>query len=286
MNHFGRIFIFIISFACSKSLETDVKHVIVDYDGNTTECFIDSMGYQYLYFIPQDSVDIDSMELKNIYYVFNDFNRVFHYSWSFEQNVKMIENRTGKLFTTSGDTIQFIDIHFNKDMIEPEVLVKTASDRSEFISLFNIEKIETDFSIMSESVKKGFYYSFYAFIAAVTFDIIKNWDEERRAIPQVWDQYNDLMPMISIIGFNAQEGTGAAYESFTSLVPSSILISMMYDIYKEKNKFYFNPIFKEKYFDRNMYVFSFKNIFNTMMRDIIYKVEKNKFGAKIVNLFR
>ncbi len=286
MKHFACIFIFIISFLWPRSNETDVKHMIVEYDGSTTECFIDSFGYQYLYFIPKDSVDTDSMKLKDIYYVFNDFNRVFHYSWSFEQNAELIENRSGSLYKTNGDTIHFTDIEFNKDMIQPEILVKIAIDRSEYISLFDVEKIETDFSIMTESVKRGFYYSFYSFLAAATFDIIKSWDKDRRVIPQIWEQYSDLMPMISIIGFNKQKGTGVTYESLTALIPTSIIISMIYDIYKKKNKFYFHPMFKEKYYDRNMYVFSLKNIFQTNMRNIIYKIEKNKFGAKVIKLFR
>ena len=286
MKHFGCIFIFINSLLWSGTTPTDVKHVVVDHNGMTTECFVDSVGYHYIYFIPKDSVDIDSMKNKDVYYVYNDFDRIFHYSWSFEENVRRIQDRTGKVYTTDGDTIDFIDLNFNKDMIDPEILLKIGPERSEYISMFDIERIETDFSIMYYSVKRGFQYSFYSFLLAATIDIAGQWDKERRAIPQIWDQYDDLLPMISIIGLNKQHGTGVGYESLTALVPLTILISMGYDIYKEKNKFYFSPVFKEREFGRNMRVFSIKRMIITQLESIIFKLEKNKFGRKVVGWFR
>ncbi|MDP6168663.1 MAG: hypothetical protein QF780_01525, partial [Candidatus Marinimicrobia bacterium] len=227
-----------------------------------------------------------SMKNKDVYYVYNDFDRIFHYSWSFEENVRRIQDRTGKVYTTDGDTIDFIDLNFNKDMIDPEILLKIGPERSEYISMFDIERIETDFSIMYYSVKRGFQYSFYSFLLAATIDIAGQWDKERRAIPQIWDQYDDLLPMISIIGLNKQHGTGVGYESLTALVPLAILISMGYDIYKEKNKFYFSPVFEEREFGRNMRVFSIKRMIITQLESIIFKLEKNKFGRKVVGWFR
>ena len=286
MKHFARIFLFIISFLWSNDENMDVKHMIVDYNGKTIECFIDSLGYQFLYFVPKDSVDTDSMKLKDIYYVYNDFDRVFHYSWSFEENVRRMQNRTGKVFTIKGDTLNFIDIQFNKDMINPEVFVKTGIENSEYVSMFDIKKIETDFSIMSYAVERGFYYSFFTFIIATHVDTYLKWDKNRRAVPQIWDQYNDILPKISFLGLNTREGSGVAYESFTSLIPITVLFSMIYDVIKEKNKFYFTPVFEEKIFGRNMYVFSIKNILNTKIQDFIFILEKNKIGNKVLEWFR
>ena len=276
MKHFGCIFIFIISFLRSDSSDIDVKHMIVGYNGKTTECFVDSIGYQYLYFVPKDSVDSDSIKLKDVYYIYNDFDRVFHYSWSFEESVRRMENRTGKLFTIKGDTIDFIDIQFNDDMIKPEIFIKTGKERSEFISMLDIEKIETDFSIMSYSVERGFYYSYYSFLLLATLDIFLQWDKERRAI----------MPMLTPIGFNKKQGTGVTYQSFTSLIPISVLISMVYDVFKEKNKFYFTPIYEEKEFGRNMYIFSLRQVINNQLKSIVFKLEKTNFGSKVIGWFR
>ena len=158
MKQIGCIFLFIISFLRSESAKLDVKHMIVEYNGATTEGFVDSIGYQFLYFVPKDSVDMDSMALKDIYYVYNDFNRVFHYSWSFEENVRRMENRTGKVFTVQGDTMEFINIQFNKDMVNPEILIKTGIDHSEFVSMLQIEKIEINFSNSSYAVRELLYF--------------------------------------------------------------------------------------------------------------------------------
>ncbi len=286
MKHLGSIFLFIYSLSWCGSIPSDVKHMVVDHNGLTIECFVDSIGYQYIYFVPKDSVDIDSMEIKDVYYVYSDYNRIFHHSWSFEENIRRIENRTGQAYTTSGDTLNFIDIKFDKDMIQPEILLTTGHERSEYISMFDVEHIETDFSIMTYSVKRGFQYSFYSFMIAATMNIALSWDKERRAIPQIWDQYDNLMPMISIIGFNKQHGTGVTYESLTSLVPLSILISMGYDVYKEKNKFYFSPIYEEREFGRNMHVFSLKQMIIKRLNGIIFRLEKNNLGRKVLGWFR
>ena len=112
MKHFSSIFLFVFSYLLSDTSPTDVKHIVIDHNGNTTECFVDSIGYQYVYFIPRDSVDTDSMKLKNAYYIHSDYDRIFHHSWSFEENIKRMENRTGKAYTIKGDTLDFIDIKF------------------------------------------------------------------------------------------------------------------------------------------------------------------------------
>ena len=286
MKHFSSIFLFVFSYLLSDTSPTDVKHIVIDHNGNTTECFVDSIGYQYVYFIPSDSVDTDSMKLKNAYYIHSDYDRIFHHSWSFEENIKRMENRTGKAYTINGDTLHFIDIKFDKDMITPEVLLTTGPGKSKYISMFDLEKIETDFSIMAYSVERGFFYSFYTFLIAATFEIIASWDKERRMVPQIWDQYDDLLPKVSIIGLNKQKGNGVAYESFTSLIPLTVLISMAYDVYKEKNKFYFSPVYEKREFGRNMHVFSLKQLVRNGFDEIIYKLEKNSFGRKVIGLFR
>jgi len=286
MKHFSCIFLFVFSILWSSTVSTDVKHVVIDHNGNTIECFVDSIGYQYIYYVPKDSVDTDSIKLKKAYYVYSDYDRIYHHSWSFGENIRRMENRTGKAYTIDGDTLDFVNIKFDKDMINPEILLTLGPEKSKYISMFDIERIETDFSIMTYSVKRGFIYSFYTFLLASTLEIALSWDSERRMIPQIWDQYDDLLPMVSVFGLNKQKGTGVAYESLTSLVPLSIIISMVYDLFKEKNKFYFSSVFRGEEFGRNMYVFSIKQVIRSKKDEIIFQLEKNKFGKKVIGWFR
>ena len=265
--------IILLSFSVlfSKDKNLDVNHMFVQYNGLTTKCIIDSMDNNLLYSIPEDSVDQKTISLKDVYYAYNDFDRVFYYSWSFNENLNRIQNTTGKVYTVTGDTITYIDIQFNKDMINPEVFMKTNVNKSIYIDMLSIERVETDFSILKHSVKRGFYYSYYPFLILTSLDLFLKWDSKRRYVPQIWDNYNDLFPGIATIGL---QKTGVSYQSFTSIIPSSVIISMLYDYKKEKNIFYFTPLFKKKKFGRAMKIFSFKQMFKESYEKLIYKIKK------------
>ena len=148
MKQMMSIFLFVISVLWSNSQNTDVQHVIVKYNGESIVASVDSIGMEFVHYFSKDTGDSDSLYLRDIYYIYNDFNRVFHSSWSFEQNLQKMNNRTGTIYTLSGDTINFLDIHFNNDMINPELFIKTGINQSEFIPLLHIEKINTDYSIL------------------------------------------------------------------------------------------------------------------------------------------
>ena len=283
MKQMMSIFLFIISVLWSNSKNTDVQHVIVKYNGESIVGPIDSIGMEFVYFLSKDTGDPDSLYLRDIYYIYNDFNRVFHSSWSFEQNLQKMNNRTGTIYTLSGDTINFLDIKFNNDMINPELFIKTGINQSEFIPLLHIEKINTDYSILEYSIERGFFYPFYTFLIGATLDIRFKWDKNRRMIPQVWDQYNDLLPKASFIG---QYETGVTYESISYIIPISVLTSMIYDLWKQKHSFYFTPVYKEEIFGRNMYVFSLKHIAFTYTQRMIFRIEKTKFGNNVFRWIR
>jgi len=283
MKQMASIFLFVILYAWSNEPETDVMHMLVNYNGETIIGSIDSVGQEFIRYIPRDSVDFDSVYVRDIYYVYNDFGRTFHYSWSFEQNINKMENRTGHLFTLSGDTLEFFNIKFNEDMIHPEVYINTGVNRTKLISLYQVEKIVTDYSILEYSIRKGFYYSFFSFLIAATIDVPLKWDDSRRSAPQIWDQFNDLLPKMSLVGMRE---TGVTYESVSFLIPISVLSSMVYDIWKNKNTFYFTPVWEEKKFGRNMYVFSFRHIAYTYTQRMIFRIEKTKFGGKVVGWIR
>jgi len=89
--------------------------------------------------------------------------------------------------------------------------------------------------------------------------------------------------MISIIGMKE---TGVTYESFTSLIPISVLACMVYDVIRDKNKFYFTPVYKKRKFGRKMYVFSLKHILHTQTKKLIFKVERTKLGGKVIGWIR
>ena len=283
MKQFASIILFICSFLWSDNDLKDVEHVIVKYNGDAVVGYIDSIGYDLIYYTPKDSSNLDSMHLRHVYYAFNNYQKVFHYSWSFMENVRRMSNRPATLFTSSGDTIKLNKVRFRPDMLSPEILIQNTSNKSEFISLFDIEKIITDYSIMEYSTKRGFFYSFYSFLLVTTINTRMNWDTDRRRIPQIWDQYNELLPKLTLIGL---VDNGKAYESVSFLIPLSVLLSMVYDVWKDKNEFYFSPLYQERKFNRSMYIFSFKHITKTQLSRIVFKIESTKIGSKLIGLFR
>jgi len=283
MKQIASIILFIYSFLWSQEDSKDVEHVIVKYNGEAIVGYIDSIGYDLMYYTPKDSSHTDSINLRHVYYAFNDYQKVFHYSWSFIENIQRMIDRPATLYTISGDTIQLNKVRFKPDMLSPEIFIQKTSNNSEFISLFDIEKIITDYSIMEYSIERGFFYSFYSFLAATTINTLTKYDSERRYIPQIWDQYNELLPRLTIVGLR---DTGKAYESASFLIPVSVLLSMIYDVWKNKNEFFFSPLTQDKKFERNMYMFSLKHITKTQFSRIVFKIERNPLGAKLVGLFR
>jgi len=49
---------------------------------------------------------------------------------------------------------------------------------------------------------------------------------------------------------------------------------MLYDYKKRKNIFHFTPTFKQKTFDREMKIFSFKQVLKEFYQKILYKIKK------------
>ena len=138
-----------------------MNHMIVDYKGHTISCIIDSMGYEYIFFTVKDSIELDSMKIKDTYYIYTDLNKIFHYSWSFEENIRRMENRTGSLFTTYGDTINFMDIKFYSDMINPEIYIKKNIENSSFIPMLDVEKLKLIFQLCPIRLKEDFIILFH-----------------------------------------------------------------------------------------------------------------------------
>ena len=121
------------------------------------------------------------------------------------------------------------------------------------------------------------------FLIGATLDIRLKWDKDRRMIPQVWDQYNDLLPNASFIGLYE---TGVTYKSISYIIPTSVLTSMIYDLWKQKQSFYFTPVYEEEIFGRNMYVFSLKHIAFTYAQRMKFRIKKTKFGNNVFRWFR
>lgn len=283
MKRLPEIFVFLLSATYAYSLDTDVNHVIIDHDGNSIIALVDSMDLDKVYYTTKIEKKSETIDVNKVYFMYNDYDRIYHYDWSYYENLKRITNRTGKIITLRNDSIDFKDIEFSPNKINPEILVHGTNDTSYYMKSLEVYKIQTDYSILHYAAERGFWYSFSAFIISAAIDSRLKWTDSRRFAPQVWDQYNDLLPGVKFL--NTQP-TGVTFESISYLIPLSVLTSMLWDIYKDKRSFYFHPLQKDTPYPRSMYVFSPKQIFKTFVEKTLVRIERSKIGNYVFSKIR
>ena len=277
------IFIFILTRGIADSLDTDVNHVIIDHKGNSIIALIGSIDLDRVYYKKKNSAENSTMDIDKVYFIYNDYDRIYHYDWSYYENLRRIRNRTGEIITLKNDSISFKDIEFSSNRIFPEILVHGTNDTSFYMPALDVYKIQTDYSIMQYAVERGFWYSFTTFILSAALDTRLKWDKSRRFSPQVWDQYNDLLPALNIIGAKT---TGVTYASVSYIIPISVVGSMLWDIWKDKRSFYFHPLEKNKPYPRTMYVFSPKHIIESFVHKTLVRIERSKIGRFVFTKIR
>jgi len=278
MKRILEIFIFSLVSLSADSLGTDVNHVIVDHKGNTIVAIIDSIDLDHVYYKSKNSSETSTMDIDRVYFIYNDYDRIYHYDWSYYENLRRITNRTGKIITLDNDSISFNNIEFSANRIFPEILVHGTNDTSFYMPALDVYKIQTDYSIMHYAAERGFWYSFTSFILSAAIETRQKWDKNRRFSPQVWDQYNDLLPAINFLD---RKPTGVTYASVSYIIPLSVVGSMLWDIYKDKRSFYFHPLEKDTQYPRTMYVFSPRHIVESFIQKTLVRVERSKIGKYI-----
>ena len=90
MKRLPEIFIFLLSFAYTDSLDTDVSHVIVDHKGNSIIAIVDSMDLNTVYYTNKSDNKVSTIDIDKVDFIYNDFDRVYHYDWSYYENLRRI----------------------------------------------------------------------------------------------------------------------------------------------------------------------------------------------------
>ena len=97
MKRLLEIFIFLLSIAYTDSLDTDVSHVIIDHKGNSIIALVDSMDLDNVYYTKKIDNKSSTIDIDKVYFIYNDFDRVYHYDWSYYENLRRITNRTSSI---------------------------------------------------------------------------------------------------------------------------------------------------------------------------------------------
>ena len=194
----------------------NIRHIIVDLNGNANTIIVDSIVSDSVYYTDFDNLNKHVIDLDKVYFIYNDSGIFIHQSRSMKDRMKELQHRDGFMVFHSGDTLQFDNIFFEPVKNNPEVGTFHKADTTaapRYHALMDIYYVKTGKSFIENSVQKGFY-----------------------------------LGLISVLSGD--------YGTIITVVPIVTLGKVGYDWYKDLRSNYFIPKNENDPFPRNMFVFS------------------------------
>lgn len=222
----------------------NVKHIIVDLDGNANTVLVDSILVDTVYYTDVNDLTKGSTLLEKIYFIYNDYGIFIHQSRSLKDRMGQLQKRDGYIIFHNGDTLKFDNIFFEPVFRNPEVATFHNSDttgKAMYHSLFDIYKIRSGPSFIGQSVEKGFWNGLYIIGGLVSFQVIS-----QGSIKPVLQLLPDMSPPIT-----------GNFGTAVTIIPLVTLGQIAYDWDKDKRSNYFVPIHEHTPFPNNMFVFDF-----------------------------
>ena len=214
----------------------NIRHVIVDLDGNANTVIVDSIIIDSVYYTDAKTLERGMLLKEKVYFIYNDYGVFIHQSRSLKNRIEELQRRDGYVIFQSGDTLSYNNIFFEPEMNNPEVATFHFSDttgKAVYHSLFDIYKVRSGPSYLGNSVKKGFY-----------------------------------LGLISVLSGD--------YGTIITVVPIVTLGKVGYDWYKDKRSNYFLPRNENTPFPKNMFVFSFTEWFWKKSQPIISPIVNSR----------
>lgn len=222
----------------------NVKHIIVDLDGNANTVLVDSILVDTVYFTDVNDLTKGSTLLEKIYFIYNDYGIFIHQSRSLKDRMGHLQKRDGYIIFHNGDTLKFDNIFFEPVFRNPEVATFHYSDttgKAMYHSLFDIYKIRSGPSFIGQSVEKGFWNGLYIIGGLVSLQVIS-----QGSIKPVLELLPDMSPPIT-----------GNFGTAVTIIPLVTLGQIAYDWYEDKRSYYFIPNHEHTPFPNNMFVFDF-----------------------------
>jgi hypothetical protein len=195
----------------------NIRHIIVDLNGNANTIIVDSIVRDSVYYTDFNNLKKHVIDLDKVYFIYNDYGIFIHQSRSMKDRMKELQHRDGFMVFHSGDTLQFDNIFFEPIKNNPEVGTFHKADTTaapRYHALMDIYYVKTGKSFLENSVRKGFY-----------------------------------LGLVSVLSGD--------YGTIITVVPIVTLGKVGYDWYKDKRSNYFLPSNENTPFPINMFVFSF-----------------------------
>lgn len=244
----------------------EVRDVVIFTSGESQVGRVISMTDDRLVFTDTQRLDTAYYDMDQVYFIYNDFGRLLHYSRSLKQRLNIIEQYPGRMVTLAGDTVDYQTIYFDRRMLNP--LVYTSSgDTAEtrefpFLEISNVRMSSDRYDV---SVKKGCLTGCSTILGLGGFNVIRYFFQEYQGggimgsagfnalSKAAWHSAQDLLPEMPEAGINE---TGTLFKLGMYLVPLYTTSWIGYDWYFDKRTTYINPGLENREFPRDMFLFS------------------------------
>ena len=239
MKHYFHSLTLLIVFALKTTAYAEVSHVIVYTNGITELGLIDSLSADSVYYFDFDEEKHNIIPLKKVYFIYNDFQKLFYISYSLRQRIELVEERGGRVYTKSGESYDFNTIQFDLKMDTPQVYLSNYDDPVKTLNFLDIKAISSHISMVENSIRKGFFTTSGIFLVGTGIEILM-------------DTKNFTSHILDIFP------GGKTYPAMNFAVPLSTIGWMVYDLGNDNKTQYFCPVKRDFEFQNDMFVFSLK----------------------------
>ena len=276
-------------------LNAEVEDIIILTSGEAVIGKILSFTDNDLILTALNESESDTIPLKQVYFAYNHFGKILHFSRSLSDRLEYIEHYSGYLITTQGDTVYYQQIYFDQRNTDPLAYLTVDKELAPIrIPFLEIELIRMSAERFEASVKRGgisgcstlLLLSGMSTMLYFTEDYTGEGIFSASGLTTMGNSASksitDFLPELSFMGLNEQ---GKSFQLATLILPASTLGWMAYDWYFDKRTIYLNPIKTNHPFPANMFYFSLTewsdNLFRKFwtplsrkMLDQIYKARK------------
>ncbi len=223
----------------------NIRHILVQLDGTANTVIVDSIIQDTVYFIHANSIDHDTLELDQVYLIYNHFGKIIHQSRSLKNRMSDLQQRDGYILFHNGDSLEYNNIYFAPGAEVATFHEIDSTMEAKYHSLYEIYKIRSGPSYLGYSVRKGFWTGVYTIGTIMGIQMIQS-----KSFGPILKLYSpDFSPI--------RKETGQYYYPMITSLSLFAIGRITYDILKDRRTNYILPVYENDPFPKNMFVFSF-----------------------------
>ena len=214
----------------------NIRHILVQLDGTANTVIVDSIIQDTVYFIHANSLDHDTLDLDQVYLIYNHFGKMIHHSRSLRNRMSDLQKRDGYILFHNGDSAPGAEVATFHEIDSTMI--------SKYHSLYDIYKIRSGPSYLGHSVRKGFTTGLITIGTIMGIQMIQS-----KSFGPILKLYSpDFSPI--------RKETGQYYYPMITSLSFFAIGRIAYDLYKDRRTNYILPEHENDPFPKNMFVFS------------------------------